>query len=52
MKRPILTTENTKVIRVWDTIYGFWIEIRLEKAIAVAREAYLKQKAEKLGSEK
>jgi hypothetical protein len=41
------TTENTKVIRIWDVEYGFWIEIRLENAIEVARAAYLKLKAEK-----
>jgi hypothetical protein len=42
MKR--LTTDNTTAIRVWDTRYEFWIEIRLEKAIEVARDAYLKLK--------
>jgi hypothetical protein len=35
-----MTTENTQVIHVWDTVYGFWIEIKLENAIAVARAAY------------
>lgn len=47
MKRPILTTENTTLIRVWDVEYGFWIEIRLENAIEAARAAYRKLKAEK-----
>jgi hypothetical protein len=40
MKR--LTTDNTTAIRIWDVEYEFWIEIRLEKAIAVARAAYRK----------
>ena len=43
MKRPVLTTENTTVIRIWDTLYGFWIEIKLEKAIEVARAAYVRK---------
>jgi hypothetical protein len=43
MKRT-LTTDNTSAIRIWDTRYEFWIEIRLEKAIAVARAAYLQLK--------
>ena len=49
MKRspPVMTTDNTKVIRIWDTRYEFWIEIKLEKAIEAARAAYLKLKAEK-----
>jgi hypothetical protein len=47
MKRPVLTTKNTTVIRIWDVEYEFWIEIRLEKVIAVARAAYLQLKAEK-----
>ena len=47
MKRPILTTDNTTAIRIWDTKHEFWIEIKLEKAIEVARAAYLKLKAEK-----
>jgi hypothetical protein len=51
MKRPILTTRNTKTIRLWDNTYHFWIEVKLERAIAVAREAYLKLKAEKEVSE-
>jgi hypothetical protein len=38
-----LTTENTTVIRVWDTIYGFWIEIDLVNAIEVARAAYVRK---------
>ena len=46
MKRT-LTTSNTQSIRIWDDIYKFWIEIRLEKAIAAARAAYLQLKAEK-----
>jgi hypothetical protein len=44
-----LTTENTKVIRIWDTIYGFWIEIDLVNAIEVARAAFVRKK---LGAEK
>ena len=49
MKRspPVLTTANTTLIRIWDTRYEFWIEIKLEKAIEAARAAYLKLKAEK-----
>jgi hypothetical protein len=47
MKRPVLTTDNTTVIRIWDTRYVFWIEIKLENAITAARAAYLKLKAEK-----
>ena len=38
-----LTTDNTKVIRLWDTIYGFWIEIDLVHAIEVARAAYVRK---------
>ena len=45
--RSNLTTDNTKVIRIWDTEYKFWIEVKLESAIAAAREAYRKLKAEK-----
>jgi hypothetical protein len=41
-----LTTDNTKVIRVWDTIYSFWIEIDLVHAIEVARAAYVRKKLE------
>lgn len=49
MKRspPILTTDNTTVIRIWDTQHEFWIEIKLENAIEAARAAYLKLRAEK-----
>jgi hypothetical protein len=47
MNRPVMTTDNTTAIRIWDTRYEFWIEIKLERAIEVAREAYLKLKAEK-----
>jgi hypothetical protein len=32
-----LTTDNTKVIRIWDTEYEFWIELDLTTAIAAAR---------------
>jgi hypothetical protein len=39
-----MTTANTEIIYIWDTRYEFWIEIRLEKAIAVARAAYLQLK--------
>lgn len=41
-----MTTANTQVIYIWDVENEFWIEVRLEKAIAVAREAYLKLKVE------
>ena len=47
MKRPVLTTDSTKVIRIWDTKHEFWIEIDLVNAIAVARAAYLQLKAER-----
>ena len=40
-----MTTENTTVIHIWDTDYGFWIEIKLENAIEAAREAHRKLKA-------
>jgi hypothetical protein len=42
-----MTTDNTTVVRIWDTRYEFWIEIKLENAIEVARAAYRKLKAEK-----
>jgi hypothetical protein len=42
-----MTTENTRIIWIWDVEYRFWIEIKLETAIAAAREAYCKLKAEK-----
>ena len=41
MKRPAMTTDNTQKIRIWDTIYGFWTEIDLVRAIEVARAAYV-----------
>ena len=47
MTRPAMTTDNTKVIRIWDTRYEFWIEIKLDNAIEAARAAYLQLKAEK-----
>jgi hypothetical protein len=50
MKRSpsLMTTVNTTAIRIWDERYHFWIEVKLENAIAVAREAYLNLQAEKL----
>jgi hypothetical protein len=41
-----MTTENTTVIHIWDTVHEFWIEIKLEAAIEAARAAYLQLKAE------
>jgi hypothetical protein len=52
MKRPILTTDNTSSIRIWDAEYGFVIEIKLEAAIAAARAAYLALKAAEYGEVK
>ena len=54
MKRspPILTTENTRTIRVWDVEYEFWIEIKLEKAVEAARAAYVRMGLLKLEAEK
>jgi hypothetical protein len=43
----VLTTENTRILHIWDVEYEFWIEIRLENAIEAARAAYRKLKAEK-----
>jgi hypothetical protein len=42
-----MTTANPTLIHIWDVEYEFWIEIKLEKAIEVARAAYRKLKAEK-----
>jgi hypothetical protein len=47
VKRPVLPTENTKVIRIWDVEYEFVIELKLESAIAAARAAYLQLKAKR-----
>jgi hypothetical protein len=41
-----MTTDNTQVIHIWDTLYGVWIEIDLVHAIEVARAAYCKLEAE------
>ena len=43
-----MTTQNTQTVYIWDDIYHFWIEVKLERAIEVARAAYLKLKAENL----
>ena len=43
-----MTTDNTTVIHIWDTEYEFWIEIKLENAVAAARAAYVR----KLGAER
>ena len=39
---PVLTTDDTQTIKIWDTLYNRWIEIDLVFAIETVRAAHVR----------